>query len=268
MSCNNCNTGCNCTPCDKVGPMGAQGLKGPKGEIGDVGIQGIQGNQGEQGEQGIAGFDGQDGSQGGTGPEGIQGIIGPQGPQGPQGIQGAEGTQGSNGSDGIDGTDGIDGDCPLIPLILDCNCSYQELTFMGTTAEVPCACVNPGLSPSFCGPNILLRGQGDGLAHFAIQDSVYPVGYIYDVYGQHDVMKWRVVGNGAGVQLEMAAFNSTTANKTVPGAAGAPLYGAGQHAMTFPPSNSGDNVKLLHTGDGLWVVIEANFANGQLPIFT
>ena len=273
MSCNNCNTGCcDCTPCDKVGPAGAQGLKGPKGDAGDVGIQGIQGPQGEQGEIGEQGFPGNDGAQGGTGPQGDQGDIGPQGPQGPQGLEGDEGDPGPNGLNGTNGIDGIDGNCPFIPSIIDCFCNYTEFpasplnNFVPT--PIPCFCTNPALSPSPCGPHFMLKSEGTGFANFAIQDGGYPVGHIYDIYPKHGVISYRVVGNGAGVQIELSAYNSTTANKTVPGPAGAPLYGAGLHAMTFAPENSGDVVKLLHTGDGLWVVIEANFANGALPTFT
>lgn len=269
MSCNNCNTGCcDCTPCDKVGPSGAQGLKGPKGDDGIVGIQGIQGEQGEQGEIGEQGFPGNDGAQGGTGPQGDQGDEGPIGPQGPKGLDGDEGPQGPNGLDGDNGTDGIDGTCipgaPLTNNVL----STTELYYLGYLipngdSGLPTGCWN--LRRPYHYPN---GWQAYRIEPVAVNS--WNIGDVVTVFGRKDFNgKWSIAARN-GVTLEMSAFNSFVDNRTTSPSDNfqPPHYAYGQRQIMPGNSNYRDCLTLLYTGDDLWVVMEANFANGALPAFT
>lgn len=255
MECNECNTGCNCTPCDKVGPRGVQGLKGPKGERGDVGIQGIQGPQGEQGLQGEAGPDGNDGAQGGTGTQGPQGIDGPQGPDGPQGLDGAQGPQGPDGLDGADGAAGADFQA-LGNVYHSAPCAENDVS--GCIGCLGCGDFtvngnrhwNARIGPGFSRVSMpLLPAVG---AKFVIVGTINAAGY-----------RLRCV---SGRQVEMTAFNSAVDNIS---STGTPFVYP-EDGVWFEASlgKGSDCIEVLHIGNNRWVIIKANLASGQLPIFT
>lgn len=252
---------CNPIPCTCVdGPIGPQGLAGPKGDDGapgvdgNQGIAGPQGEQGSQGEQGIIGDQGLAGDDviGGVGSTGAQGPIGPQGPQGPNGL---------DGSPGSNGTDGADVDAPS-------NIIYTG--FVGTI-DIPnmCTdCVGDGAGMAGTGPNGINKWN----------DKTGPGYSRVDVGNSPDIGdKSRIIGfNGAAAfklrcilaqmnSFEIAAYNSTTANKAL----GSATAGGGnpwpEAGLKFESPNGSDSIEYVYAGDGEWVIVKALLAGGVLP---
>jgi hypothetical protein len=257
MACNNCNTGCNCTPCDIVGPQGPSGLKGA---IGDIGLPGIQGDQGAQGDQGIigeVGFDGIDGANGGAGSQGPQGIEGVQGPPGNPGVQGIIGNFGTDGVDGIDGIDGTDHPS-IIPA--------QTVTGACNVINNPPSTefLNCGGSAVNNGVRLILKKVGAGYYRIDLPNTGRTVGDCIDLIGFQNMSEW-LIRTHTNNTVELSAFNSFSANISTLGGTTLP---SGYRGVRFLQPNGSDCVRLLYIGSDRWVIIKAQFASGNLPIFT
>jgi len=252
---------CNPIPCNcKDGKIGIQGLKGPKGDEGAIGSVGLQGPVGLTGPQGLQGPDGVIGIQGVTGTNGASVIVGPAGPQGPQGPLGLQGPDGTDGTDGLPGTAGAD-DCAAQYQVITGNCSYNEIGF--PLQQFPCSVYN--LGPTDCPWTIMNKRTGSGVIHFTIGNPRVLNDRI-SFMGFDGMAKWRVAFYGG--KIEMAAYNSTTANITTLFASGSPYFGSGAGVITFAGGNTGDYIELIYIGDNHFLIVECNLANEQLPLFT
>ena len=261
---------CNKYPCNcdcKDGPVGPQGLDGPDGDAGAQGPQGSQGAVGPQGDQGIVGPEGPVGDQGAAGIGGSP-IQGPQGPDGYDGPIGPDGPQGPDGLDGTNGVDGFDNTCfPTAgngPINGPAACVGPVYA---ATTEVPCTVTS---APATCWFSVIVDIPTGGWLAFMIDPIWNPsIGDKVTVYGKVNCGKWSIGIRDNGI-IEMAAYNSTVLNRTTnsPNAFIPPYWAYGDRQMTVAQSNGSDCITLLHTGDDLWVVLEANLASEQIPTFT
>jgi len=210
--------------------MGPQGVQGDTGDQGPQGPPGSQGAQGVQGPQGPAGQDGLDGSAGATGPQGNQGPPGPTGPVGPQGIQGPAG---NDGADGADGQDGANGQGRIV---------YVENTAVGAGS------VNATLNEG-----IIMKNTG------GIQTINLPTGGTMG-----DVIQ--VVGTSFGTGGWMIIANIADRIQMTSQTAGALITSPGG-SVTPAVTNYRDVITFVYDGSGTWFVIDAIFANGNLPLF-
>lgn len=253
MSCCDKHIKCNC----KDGPIGAQGLKGPKGEIGDQGPQGIQGLTGLQGDQGPQGEPGDQGIQGPSGIDGIVGIIGPVGATGPIGYDGPQGPAGLPGIDGTDGTDGSNiqsysyvthnNSCPNVNFGACINCSECEGWVIGSTLN---------------GYTHFNKNYGSGFSRLDLNAGV-AVGSKVKILGTKTASGFFFRGI-SGIRIEMAAYNSFTANISSSGSSTPPYSGV---HFKYSEGKGSDCIELLCIGSNRWVIIKANLASEMLPLF-
>ena len=254
---------CNPIPCNcKDGKQGIQGLKGPFGDQGATGSIGLEGPVGPQGIPGIDGEQGIVGNQGVDGADGTSTVVGPAGPQGPDGPDGPQGPDGLDGTDGIDGTAGAHG-CGVAYSTRSGVANYSEISGTPVPAQVY------ALNPNGCGSVIFNKTVGNG---FFLTALPAPGGSIIGdrvrFVGSIGGCEWRL-GGPLGTRFEMAAFNSFVNNISSSGPSlASPFFGYGLQNIQFPQPNAGDTIEIVYIGDNHWVVVEANLANGQLPVFT
>lgn len=219
--------------CCTEGPRGPIGPAGEKGDKGDVGPQGPPGLQGPQGIQGPQGPPGQDGLDGGAGSQGPQGPQGPPGPTGAQGPQGNQGIQGIPGEDGDDGADGKNGQGRL---------NYVENTDASPTTHV--AVLNEGIIMKNTAFVIIELPTGA-----LIGDVVQVVGTSFGTGG------WKLSATGTD-KIQMTSQNPSNYITSAGG------------EVVISNTNYRDVMTLISDGLGNWVVIDALFANNQIPLFT
>lgn len=255
---------CNPIPCDCVdGPVGLQGLKGPKGERGAPGSDGIRGDQGIQGVQGPRGEQGILGEQGITGAN-TTGLVGPTGQKGANGPQGVKGIKGVDGLHGTDGTDGLNGAFLIDNFIYGGTCPCEG--FIGPNA---CECCRP------CGGSFNMSsgdrrhwnnktGLGYNIFNFATNPSLGATQAIVGFQGA-SAIQLRAITAQTTSSIEIAAYNSTTANKVIAGptALNAPDYP--EQGLRWNSPNGSDSIELVHSGDGEWIVVKALLADGVYP---
>lgn len=227
------NINCKC----RDGQIGLQGLKGPKGDTGAQGVQGIQGPTGAQGVQGEKGETGDKGATGIMGDPGIAGITGPAGATGqtgPTGPQGATGSAGANGTNGTPGSDALDA---LTWTIVDPTLSAVNVQTAPNYAYV-------FANDMFTTPTVWLPSAPYTAAP-SLGDEVLLI-------GTSDSLGAREISLRPGEQVEMSEGTNLYVTTT---------------AVQFGSLNSGDCLRLSYRGSGKWVITEAVFANGQVPLF-
>jgi hypothetical protein len=219
---------CGCKDGDR-GPIGPAGLKGDTGESGLTGNQGVQGPQGIEGIQGIQGIQGETGIQGAPG----NSIGGTAGATGPQGLQGIPGIQGDPGVDGTDGVNGKNGQGRI---------TYTVNTESGNGTDI--AVLNEGIFMKNTGGVRTIEIPSGSI----IGDVVRVVGTSFGTGG------WRISATGSDT-IQMTSQNPSL-NITQPGG-----------FITPATTNYRDVITIVSDGTGKWIVMDAIFANGNIPLF-
>ena len=206
---------------------------------GDRGPMGLPGEKGDTGASGLQGNPGQQGGQGFQGIQGVQGLKGDTGPAGAPGsgiggTAGPTGPQGNPGPQGIPGNKGNNGQGRL-------NYVLNEAVAAGNYNAV----LNEGI--------IMKNTNG-------VQTIIFPlgsvIGDIIQVVGtSYGTGGWRVSVQGTDtIQMtnQNPSYNTTTAGGFV----------------TPATTNYRDVMTFLADGTGVWIVIDAIFANGNSPLFS